>query len=148
VYAQYLETGDGFAKDLAGAEAIYRSRGGGNPGRRVPPRRFPAVAQSVRRGGSLVPPRVRPPPPDGFFFAGYGSGAGAGDAGNVRAQYDYALLLEESGTDRAAVEKYYKLASDAGLPNAMCNNAAFLSATDAATSLRLFREAPGGGTAR
>jgi TPR repeat protein len=57
------------------------------------------------------------------------------DAGNARAQYNYALLLEEAGTDRVAVEKYYKMASDEGLLNAMCNYASFLSATDAAMSV-------------
>jgi TPR repeat protein len=65
----------------------------------------------------------------------------AADLGNARAQYNYAHLLEKAGNDPTEVEKYYKLASDAGLLNAMCNYASFLSSSDKTTSLRLFKEA-------
>jgi TPR repeat protein len=155
VYAKYLETGDGFPKDLAGAESIYR--GLAEQGIPVAEYRLGAFLQSQNRceeGLQWFRLASDHRHPTAFFSmamvqvrsaatreVGMENLKIAADAGNARAQYNYALLLEEAGTDRVSVERYYKMASDAGLPNAMCNYASFLSGTDSQTSLRLFREA-------
>ncbi|OHS95268.1 hypothetical protein TRFO_02260 [Tritrichomonas foetus] len=66
----------------------------------------------------------------------------AADAGNERAQFNYALYLEKDrNSDKKEIAKYYKLASDAGLPNAMCNYASYVMKTDEAEAVRLFKQA-------
>lgn len=65
----------------------------------------------------------------------------AADAGEPRAQYNYALQLDKSSKDKTLAYKYYKMASDQGIPNAMCNYASVIFKTDPKGAQDLFKQA-------
>ena len=155
VFAHLLETGDGYNKDVEQAEKIYRDLV--KEGSVVALFKLGVLLQNNARYDEAIAcfekaaerhhlvalfslamlqlkfPRLR--------RQGMANLKKAADQENPRAQYNYAIQLEKENGSKEEITKYYKMASDEGLPNAMCNFASLMLKTDPIESLRLFKEA-------
>lgn len=155
VYAHCLETGDVYPQDIAKAEQIYRDviREGSisalfrlgnllqNQSRYEEAMEcFEQAAEQHHQIAlfSLAMLQLKFPR---LKKVGMANLKKAADQDNPRAQYNYALHLEKENGDPAEIARYYKMASDAGLPNAMCNYASILLKSDPDTALHLFQTA-------
>jgi len=154
-YARYLETGAGVAQDGIAAEELYRgAAAAGSP-----------IAQFMI--GNILRGRNETEAAIAFYETAAGRGhmtarfalamlqltfpelkkmgmenlKKAADAGSSRAQFNYALYLEREHGDKSEIVEYYRMASDMGLPGAMCNYAAILINSDTGNALRLFKDA-------
>ena len=155
VFAHLLETGDGYEKDVEQAEKIYRELV--KHGSVVALFKLGVLLQNTGRDDEAMEclekaaerhhlmalfslamlqlkfPRLR--------RQGMANLKKAADQDNPRAQYNYAIQLEKENGSKEEITKYYQMASDAGLPNAMCNYASLMLKTDPEEALRLFKEA-------
>lgn len=155
-YAKMLEVGYGYDQNVAEAESIYRELSNqGNPfahyylalllqnqGKYEEAIKYYKLANEqhhLKALFSLAMLQIQIPE---MKAEGMANLKAAADMGNARAQFDYAIYLEkEKNYDINEVLKYYKLASDAGLPNAMCNYASHLKEADYKAAIALFKKA-------
>ncbi|OHT03783.1 hypothetical protein TRFO_01446 [Tritrichomonas foetus] len=156
-YAKMLENGDGFPQNSEAAEKIYRDLAEGDP-----PNPFAQNCLGIyyhnrkeyNEALKYYQLAAQQHHPTALFSLamlqlflrktqeGMSNLKAAADAGNERAQFNYAIYLEkDKNSDKNEILHYYKLAADAGLPNAMCNYASLIFKNDQKQAVNMFKVA-------